>query len=149
MKKLVLLTAALLLFPTLCLAQSQIQGLFSLENTAWSLSSSSEYTLGFAGGTIYLCDSTQCLPSPNSVIMDILVISIFSSELGEGYSINGVASSLFGVGMVEVCAGYECATDMMSKTSDSFSPSSLSFGSNQLEEEKEMIDGVLPLINSQ
>ncbi|KPJ57809.1 MAG: hypothetical protein AMJ42_04345 [Deltaproteobacteria bacterium DG_8] len=149
MKRAILIVVIVSLFPTLCLAQPEINGLFSLEKTAWSFPAAPGYTLGFYGGTIYLCENSYCLPFPNSRILNLLVISIFSSDMGEGYSINGVASSLMGIGIVKLCAAYQCASTMIRKTSNNFSPSSLSFDNGQLEDVKEIIDGILPLIEEE
>lgn len=145
MKKIVLIVM-LLLSPTLCLAQAEINGSFSLEDSIWDFLTAPGYSLGFYGGTIYLCEYGYCLPMPNSHISDMIVISLFSSNLGGGYSIGGLASPLIGVGTCRVCAFYTCASGTIVKTGNSFYSSSLAFDNGQSEEVHEMLDGILPLI---
>jgi len=118
---------------------------YSLEGTAWDIIGAPGYTLGFYAGNVYICEGSLCVPGPNSLIINLLIISIFDAGRGTGATVSGFASSLIGIGSMVICTDY-CVPAPIIKKSDYF-PSSLSFNDDdQLENLNEMIDGVLELI---
>ena len=120
MRKTVLIAALLSLFAAPCLAQHEINGGTFLENTAWDLLALPEYGIGFYGNNIYLCEYGCCHPAPSSIVLELLIVTIFSSDTGDGYTISGFAYPLTGVGMCRICGGYNCVSGVITKTSNSF-----------------------------
>ena len=92
------------------------QGLFGLNNTLWTLREAPTLSIGFTGGFVYLCDTSGCLPLLSSKITNLILISFFSGSDFSG-SLNGYASSILGIGSLQVCIfGEGCIRTPIVKT---------------------------------
>jgi hypothetical protein len=120
MKKIVLIAVMLSLITAPCLAQDEINGGVFLENTAWDFLALPGYSIGFYSNDIYLCEYGYCHPALSSIIVELLIVSIFSSNAGDGYTISGFANPLIGFGMCRICGGNNCISGVITKTSNCF-----------------------------
>ena len=99
------------------------EGLFSIKNTLWAISNSvagdgAEYFLGFAGSSIWYCNTeAECDNIPGSIIVDLGFISFFQGG-DVGININGFAIPLLGVGGFKMWYGSSSAFSLIFKSAD-------------------------------
>ena len=126
MRRTVLIGLIIVFLSTPCLAQSEIEGLCSINNTLWEFLDLSPYSMGLSDNIIYFCETDVCLPVPNSKIKAVLIVSIFSAGASSGteeVSIDGLAFPLIGLGYATVCTSTTgCDSTLIKKVDDSWIP---------------------------
>jgi len=126
MRRIVLIGLIVIFLSAPCLAQPEIEGLFSINNTLWELLDISSYSIGISDDVVYFCETNLCLPVPDSKTKDMLIVSTFRAGATSGteeVSIDGVAFPLIGLGYGIVCTSTTgCNSTFMMKTDDNWIP---------------------------
>lgn len=96
---------------------AETASLFGLDGTLWDVGSG--LGIGFYQRTVWLCDYDYCIGVPGfygRVAFD----AGGCDYTGSCVSVGGFAFPFWGIGIMQACIDYDCASGLMIKVSDSF-----------------------------